>query len=597
MITVEIRYIPGVGLVSRSPSADKAIQLLKKFTPNCEAVGNKQKRGIIFRTETASEAIQRCSDLAERLVTSGFFDALPFSLPFHGIIHDSQPPPEEIWQFVPQGSLLVPEHENIPGASYWLYKWQLVNFTKDRSVETSLFPLKSLMLLGNNKEECFFCGSHFHNNTECGSCWSPPPESCTVKRLASLAPNLWTEDLKLKRRENISITEGLQFLLQDMRRQFSWHYLLMICQTSANSFNELAFSPLTTGNSRTHDLANAIKHKNINSLHPLMEKWRKITGDSRVYLIKGLYYLHTGDVDRAMTAWWDAENSAPNALLKSYASILQSRVHLLAGNISAAEAYATRAYKTDNSPETLYWHIIFSILEEKRKKRHTDAMRLMSGSHTWLTSLVIDPLLLPYQQETEADFMEIFKEEETNLRKKINRLEKNIRHATEAFGPDITAETEIKLRDLLGKLGDMGLTEIRKSISSLEKMDQGLQRKINRKVATLLKNIPVLKKRCREIAGKLTSRKKKALSIKKECLEIITALNELSRKRGVTDPDEQKKLQTELATIEKQYKAMNRHYREYIEALWQFNLLKKYLTYGMFFTLMIWFAIYMSRFF
>lgn len=594
MISVEIRYIPGIALISRSPSVEKSISLLRRFLTSSQI--SSSQNGVVFKGESVAGAIEQCVMLADKLSTSGSFAAMPYALPFHGVIYESTPPPEEIWKLIPQGSLIIQEKENISGASKWLYDWKLVNFTRDKNAGESLFPLKSLMILGENKEECFFCGSHFHKSEECSFCWTPPPDDYRVSALAAISHSLWTDTLRQKSRGDITITSALQYLLQDLRSQFSWHYMMRVCQSSATSFNELLYSPLRAKDSRLEEIYNAIQNGDPDIIKPSIERLKNISGDARLYITTGFYYLYKGNTDLAMNAWWDAENSAANSMIKSYSSMLQSRLHFLQDNIPAAAASSERAYKNDNTPQTLYWHILFSILKNNRRGEKAVGLRLLFRSPVWLTAIVLDPLLLQHQQEIEENYLRLFKEEEEGLQKRITYLEKKIEQAVNAFGEDVAGDTSIQLRNLLGKFSTMGLSEMKKSVSVLDKMQQELQGRMNKKIVKILKSIPVLKKRCRDILRKLP-RSKKTVPIKKECLNIITTLDEISRRKKIIDPEKQKGLQAEIAGVEKQYRILMQHYREYVESVWQLNMIKKYIKYGVIFIVIVWTSIYILQLF
>ena len=589
---VEFRYITGIGLLSKIPSSDRMFALIRRFFP--AAPVKSTERNIIYEVESVADAVQHCSNMMNKLSTSGFFSVLPCSIPLHAAIYEpSSVLPEEIWRLIPVGSAVLPAGEEFPGTCEWLYGWRLLAIAQSSDVSDLFFPLRSLLLTGPNRKECFFCGSHEHSDSECRYFWPVIPEKFTVTRLAAIAPSDWTEHLKTGG-EGTSIMDILVFLMQDIRRQFSWRYMLKVCQSSATYHPEMSYAPSRPGSPQISSIKDALKSGDINLVEAALDMSGNTLNKTRLNIVKGFYHLYKGSHEKAMSAWWDAENSATTPLIRSYAALLQGRLHFLQNNIPAALSSSSRAYEQDDSPHTLYWHILFSVLNEQKSGR-VGNLRLLANSPEWFTAAVIDPLLLQHQKEVEDIFMTIFKEEEDILRRHIKNLEKLIEQTQEAFGNDFVSDVSIRLRDLLGQFATMGFAEMKRARGSVEHMQKDVQTAINRRVVRILKKIPVLKKRCRAILEKLP-RNKRTLPIRKRCLTIISNLNDIAKRKKIADPEKQKGLQFELASIEKEYQELNADYKAYLEMEWQRHLLKRYVAYGIVFVIIVWVILYLLHF-
>lgn len=592
MIILEIRYIAGLGLISRQPSPSQSLSLIRKFST--ETPHNFSETSIVYKIDSLDQGVQICKNLAEKLETCGFFPAEPNSLPFHAVIHKEAQPPEEIWKLVAQGNIILPKEEKFPGAHEWLYDWELYPFTKDPPVSNRLFPLRSLLLLGRYKKECFFCGSHDHFSEKCQSCWHPAPNAFTINKLASMAPASWVDQLRSQ--QNNSLTDGLAFIKQDIRQQFSWHFLKKICQTTATYHSELDKAPLKPAHiTNVHDILEAIEASDITKIKTTIETGSTKKNEINYQLIKGFYCLQEGESDRAMRIWWEAENLSSTPIRKSYAAILQARLHFLQGNIPAALSAASRAYKDDNSFHTLYWQIIYSIIEGKNK-HNIGNIKLLTKSPKWMTQAVIDPILLQHQTDVEETFKAVWRDEESLLMKKIKQVEKLMENTSNAFGEEVISKQGVKLRDLLGSLADMGFSGMKKNENELNQIKKEIQKETNKKIHVMLKNVPVLQKRCKNILDRIP-KNRKTRPIRMQCVEIINRLINISQRKKLTDPDKQKGLQNELAEIDKQFKALQKAHREYLEKEWQSSMIKKYIIYFGTAILVIWFIVYLTKFF
>ena len=589
MVEIELRYVPTLRTLLPVPSLDKCIAAVRKFGNT----GQVRFSSDTFRLKfpTVEDSVEYCSELAKSLKPDGISISLPEMFPFQAIAWKKHQPPPEMWRLAPPGHLLIPSELDFAGASPWLYEWEIWCISGENSVLDRLTPLRSLLVLGSMPRECFFCGSQFHPSHSCATMWTPPVTAFTSGSLSDINPSLWLEYLKKGDGSEHDITSALDFLKQDLRRTFTWSFATRLCRSSAVHFSEFSVSPLKSLD--VYELKNLFEAVNREDLEQIRTaiNCSGARGDTSAFaMMKGFYSMASGDIDMAKEEWWDAEREAGTPIRKSYAALLQSRLFFLTGDISRASMALARAQEADESPAVTYWSAIFNALVGS-KSRVIAGIHNMSSSPRLISALLVEPLVLRYQNEIEDTFKLMWKKQESLALEHVKQIETVLQQAHGAFGSDVVKESAIRLRDWRGRWPRMGYRTLLSSEEFLDGLKTRVMKEVNLRFRDTLAKFPAYENRCRTILARLPHRAS-TRKIRGKCLEVIRDLHNAGSSGHAKDLQKLAGFREEVKEILERYKEVNRMYQNYLEKVWQKRIIIKFMIYGTILSITVWLALY-----
>ncbi len=590
MVTLELRYIPGLAFVMPVPSQEHCFSIISRAWKDASI--NFSERAASFHFDTLREAIDQCNILVKTLSSKGLSLNLPETFPFSVICSEDMDVPGEMWRLAPAGHLLIPAHADYPGAYPWLYDWTILPLEGDYSVHERISPINSLLTTGPYEQECFFCGSHHHNTLTCHNMWAAQQSRVSVSALSRINPSLWLEYLKKTGGTDFNIITSLDLLKQNMRQIFTWDFACRISRSTALEFKEFSSSPLKAIEICEHRaILEAASKRDIESIRININDTQNSQDRASLSILKGFYYVATGDEEKALSNWWDAEREAGTGLLKSYAAVLQARLYLMKKDKMRAEAAIKRAIKSDYSPLSAYWLMIISAIQGKKNPTLTQFNNIAPKIPELATSALCEPLLLRYCREIEDSFTDIWKRYEISADQQAKYVEKLIQLSMTTFDSSAIKDAAIKLRDWFGSREGMGFKKLVNSSRFLADLQKRVEREIKQQCKKTLSQLQKYKSNCHNILGKIPD-KNSTSQIRQGCREIIAMVQNSSLSTSTINIDRFGDIREEIQSIIEKYRHVEAMYQNYIERMSQRRAAIKFLLYGTFFAITIWLAVY-----
>ncbi len=592
MILVELRYVPGLQRLLPIPSLETCTATVREL--GGRAIDMADTKAFRFTFATMEEAVALCSTLSDHIRPKGFAYDIPELFPFHAIAWGTQKPSPEMWRLSPPGHLLIPADMDFAGTSSWLYEWELWCISGENPALNRISPIRSLLILGHMRQECFFCGSYLHTSEQCPAMWSQPISEFTTNRLSDIHPSLWIEYLKRVRGQENDITSALDMLMLDLRREFTWNFAARLCRSSATHFNELSTSPLKSLDiSDLKNLFIAVSNCDLSQIEAALNRTGKKSDASALSIIRGLFFVAIGDIDSAREEWWDAEREADTPMRKCYAALLQARLFFVKGDMAMATSTVNRAMEADQAPIAAYWAMILDALQ-KGGNRLISNFHALSTSHRLCTATLIEPLLIRHQIEVEATFNRIWRRQEEQALMHVKQIESLIQQAQRAFGPEVVRESAIRLRDWRGRWPRMGYRSLQNSGEFLDDLKAQVMKEIHRKFKHTLSKFPGFENRCRVILSRLPANSSTVI-IRRMCRELIRDIRDTALLGRTRDLEKLAGFSERANDIVDRYEKVNGMYQDYIDRAWQKRMILKLLIYGTAFSITAWLAIYIYK--
>ncbi len=589
MINLELRYVPGLTTVLHVPSLYTCMTTARELGSSGSA--RFESDSIRYRLNTIEDAVEYCSVFSSALRQKGVSSRVPESFPFNAITWDSTRPSREMWRLTPPGHMLIPVNMDYPGTSHWLYEWEIWSISDENSVKDRLTPLRSLLILGDQPVECFFCGSYRHPSEACPNMWTSPVPSFTTGKLSEINPRFWLEYMKKAGGKDHIITGALDFLIQDMRKLFTWNSAVRLCRSTAATFSESAASPLKSLEvCELKQLFGAVASGDIAQIGAAINRLHNRTDTTAVLILKGFYHIATGSAEKAQEDWWNAEREAQSPMRKCYAAMLQSRSFMIRRDLSRATAAITRALEVDPCPEVMYWIMVLDALCSRKNRVISDFCN-MASSPRLISAALAEPLMLKYQTELEDAFTRIWKKQESLAQEHVKQIETVLQQARGAFGSVVVQETAIRLRDWRGRWPRMGYRTLLSSAEFLDGLKNQVMKEVNHKFREALSKFPAYENRCRTILSRLPRRPSTG-KLRNLCQEVIRELHDIGAGSRARDLEKLAGFSEEVNSVIEKYEKVNSGYQNYLEKVWQKRMVIKILIYGTVFSIATWIAIY-----
>ena len=592
MMQLSLRLVPGLWSVFPLPPREFVTHTIATF-----GAGKCTYRGsdLVLSLPTMDDVVRTARDLFEVLNIEGCIVPRSNCAPIQAIAHDEGEGIEEAWIIAPPGFLMVPGYRNLSQARPWLYDWTIISLAWDEEANALKFPHRSLLLLGPNETECFFCGSHDHASSQCVNCWRVDEAGVTAERLASLPWNRWPEELRKGSSSVRGIQKGINNLREDLRREFKIDYLLGLVASNATTHAELAKYPRITSGELS-PLAEAVKRGSKQHLERAVHGVKGKVPDQVFHLFEGMLHVMNDDWEKAVASWWEAENLAHKPVLKAYACLLQMRVHFLKGNKEGAMASAAKGLKADKSATPLkYWNMIIAGLwgQQRLVREYVEGLR---SRPRWMAAAMAEPLLMVQAPVVEKVFDKALAYYEKVTNTLVEETDILLDVAEKAFGEGAFQEFRKRFRDWRGKLPDLGYQGLRESGAFFDKFKTELYKEIGKHHKAA---IAAMAKSCQAVQQVLHGLPKKRAFMEiiakcgrflKECSATVKRYKEyeeLAALKGLTGVVER---------LEEQSRSLVAEANEAVAREWKKLQLKKWAVGGATFVLVVWAVFYIISF-
>jgi len=600
------------------------VQLLKASLPGSELIKGSLLLRVGFRGRNELSGL--ISRLNSRIGPNGVPAGSPRYLPAKMVCkQDGALPPEWLWQIVPVGGLVVPGEEQTAGAMPWLYGWDLIGLGRGMRLDRMLFPLRSLLLQGDGRRECFFCGSFAHDESGCTMATYSPygrgDAKSVVSRLCKVAPEHWLSLLKgtfqsakagasQKSRTSrgaasdaaattgsqgasSTLLDNLAALMADMRYPFHPGYAAMVCRSGAVSFAEMDRIPeRRLGSGPLKDAMEMAARGDLAGCTRLLGYMDEDGQGSEFFILKGLSLLFQKRPDSALVAWLDAERSAKTPLRKSYAILLQSRLFFLKGDLPSAVDAASRAIRADKTCSFApYWRMAMS----GHRGQCSEVAAFLTGRDTsahLLMSALCDPLLIPCEEIVEKLFRQSWLQMEERLRGRVESLEESIDEVSRAFGPDMTADVARRFMKWRGRWAQMGLCQLKEGEGFLDELSETLRQAAANGTLSGLKELFRASKRARRLLEALPG-SQDGRRLRSRCVDFIKESSRVINRKPPPALSELIALKEQVDRLLSEFEAIDEACGQLFQRVVRARLIKRYAVLGVMAMMIIWLAIYL----
>ncbi len=589
MMKLSLRLVPGLWSVFPLPPKEFVASTITTFgAGKCEYQGHE----IVFTIPTLDELVRTSRDLFEVLNIEGCIVPRSNIAPIQAIAYDEGENISEVWTIAPPGYLMVPGYKNLSQVQPWLYDWSVMSLAWDDASRPYRFPYRSLLLLGQHETECFFCGSHDHTTGHCMNCWKVDEEGFTAAKMAAIPWSHWPEALRKGASSIRGVEKGLNNLREDLRREFKVDYVLKIASTNATTFSELSSYPQITP-SEYSQLTEAIKSGSKKNLEKAVHSIKGKVPDQVYHLFQGVVHVMNDNWEEAMASWWEAENLAHKPILKSYASLLQMRIHFLKGNKEGAMASAAKGLKVDKGATPLkYWNMIIAGLWRQQNvvKEYAESFK---RKPRWLAASLAEPLLLVHGPMIEQVFDKALSYYEKVTHTLVEDTDSLLDSAEKAFGEGSFEEFRTRFRDWRGQLPNAGYADLLNSREFFDAFKTEIYKEIGRLHKQYLKTMTDCCSSVQKVIQNLP-RKKAFLPVLSRSSTFLKQCNSSVRKyKRYDDLSSLRDFTSVKEKLEEESRQLIDMANEAIAREWRKMQLRKYAVGGVTFVLVAWVVFYL----
>ncbi len=421
--------------------------------------------------QDATEAVEayRELDLSFRKTFSLDEDIL---LPVQAILCPNDLP-SNLWEIAPPGCLLVPA-KSFDSSTDWIGPWQVADI-HNCFVDKDPFPYRNLLLVGTNKQECFFCGNHDHTSDKCPNPWGYDNNDL-VRELAQKPLDLWKREIQ-RILSYGSHGKALSDIKRSLRMSFQWNTVLRVCSSTATSLSELWSAPVKPMSQiNLGPVLTAIKNKELKKAKKLLSTFDPDSSGVFYSIIMGMLKASENNLEEARAAWLSAYRNSATPLQKAYSALLLSRVYWLSEDLERAEELIFESLQADSTaPQCNYWRLIIASMQ-RRTESITPTLKRFSMLPRWFVAIVMEPLLLPYSKIVTKEFNEALSDLETKIDNNLKEIDFLVEGFELALGEKIMEPYKIKLRDWRGSRNNMGYIDLVEAPSFLSEFRQEIRK-------------------------------------------------------------------------------------------------------------------------
>ncbi len=546
-----------------------------------------------IKFSTIQEADVALENLVSSLKRSQYIPTGVPIAPLQFIAHEEHNPDQSLWQIAPAGYFLIRDWMEIQHKEDWIYGCSLVNVAYQMPVSNQLFPYRLILINGDLKQECYFCGSRWHSTKGCKAFFRKEGHGDEIlKRLAYYTPEDWKEHIK-DEKKNISFITGLYAIHEALRFPFRPFFAIKTLYSSVNEYiyeQELEPSLLTEHLKEIYEAFNA---NDLKALRASLSKGFSEHEAPLIHTMRAMLFLYEGDADSALSELQSGEILCKNAGQRAYILLLEARLQLFWHGIEGARAAVNKA-KTlfSHDPLIKRWDVIISCIERNTGSVHR-TITSMSNAVEWLIQIMCEPLSLAYGNEIEK----IFKGKLELIEDKVDQdkvaLENLISQFQSAFPDSDIDHILIPFRDLNGVIPKLGLKGLQEAHDELINLWSKVYNEINKNYIELYGRLLDARKLLASNIKRLPDSGRLG-ALKAKCVKNQRSLTDFIKKvRVIKKIREMKELGPSVEKWENLVNKLVAEVEAEIEKAYQAALIKKYCSIGISVTLVVWLLVYL----
>ncbi len=498
---------------------------------------------------------------------------------------------EGIYKITPTGNILLMTKEKIENSIQWLYNTSLLPLDPTRDIFNNFFPLRSLLLLGNIKTECFFCGSHFHDAESCPNKWISE-NKISIDYLSKTSPKAWFDDIKTLFQAGDTYGSRLENLIADMRREFSWNFANNICKTTSTTFQDMFLEIDIEKNETPFDsVLLAMKRGDHELIKKNLGNIADKIDDPMYFVLKGLFEVSSHYIDKALISFITAENTAQNAVVKSYAKLLRFRLYYTNNQYDECQSLLETLEKEWVAPNEFTYQRALLAASTNNPVMLVESLRKFLKHPRWLTLSLCEPVFLPFESKIEKFYSSFLSEYVKKNNVLFEESKKFVKNMEEIFGIEKFSDFHTKLSNIETEINTGSLISTIQALSDLHEFKKKIDKKKKELVRILMEKLSKMFKEIKFWSVKMPNNSR-TKDFKKSCAMLMNDIREISEMLDKFHSDDEKNFELEdkfkkIQEIDKEYKELKVEFPKRIKQESQKEFIKNYVVRSLIFMFLL----------